>query len=340
MKKGFTLIELLAVIVILAVIALISVPMIMNIIEKTKLGALEDSAYGIIESGNFYYSSNIQNGLDTIEFTCDKNGCVNDDEKLSYKGIIDSGKVKIYSDGKISICIENGKNAAIKNATDTKVTSSMGSCNTTNDEYYIDEVVSLNVYNELKEKYDSLIEKGDAITSDILVNKTAVVQGQQIIGTMENNGILNWNPLTNETKIIEPGYYSGGTISTNNVYNLAKSEGTMSNAGYVETILVQSYKVTSSTTLSLTLDQGTYWVSASINNFRNLSAVTYGLWSSLETSWAASRIYTNDTYYYKVDAGLVKITESQTFNATYTAGATGDGHAEAYTCILSAVKID
>ncbi|MDD3453852.1 MAG: prepilin-type N-terminal cleavage/methylation domain-containing protein, partial [Bacilli bacterium] len=34
MKKGFTLIELLAVIVILAVIALISVPIILGIIEK------------------------------------------------------------------------------------------------------------------------------------------------------------------------------------------------------------------------------------------------------------------------------------------------------------------
>ena len=36
MKKGFTLIELLAVIVILAIIALISTPMILGIIEKAK----------------------------------------------------------------------------------------------------------------------------------------------------------------------------------------------------------------------------------------------------------------------------------------------------------------
>ena len=35
-KKGFTLIELLAVIVILAVIALIATPIILNIIEKIK----------------------------------------------------------------------------------------------------------------------------------------------------------------------------------------------------------------------------------------------------------------------------------------------------------------
>ena len=35
-KKGFTLIELLAVIVILAIIALIATPIVLNIIEDTK----------------------------------------------------------------------------------------------------------------------------------------------------------------------------------------------------------------------------------------------------------------------------------------------------------------
>ncbi len=38
-RKGFTLIELLAVIVILAVVSLITVQMIMNVIEDTKLKA-------------------------------------------------------------------------------------------------------------------------------------------------------------------------------------------------------------------------------------------------------------------------------------------------------------
>ncbi|MCI8544918.1 MAG: prepilin-type N-terminal cleavage/methylation domain-containing protein, partial [Bacilli bacterium] len=38
-KKGFTLIELLAVIVILAVIALIATPIILNIIEKARKSA-------------------------------------------------------------------------------------------------------------------------------------------------------------------------------------------------------------------------------------------------------------------------------------------------------------
>ena len=49
-SKGFTLIELLAVIVILAVIALIATPIILNLIEKARLGAAESSAYAYIEA--------------------------------------------------------------------------------------------------------------------------------------------------------------------------------------------------------------------------------------------------------------------------------------------------
>ena len=48
--KGFTLIELLAVIVILAVIALIATPIILNMIESAKKSAAKDSAYGYIKA--------------------------------------------------------------------------------------------------------------------------------------------------------------------------------------------------------------------------------------------------------------------------------------------------
>ena len=49
-RKGFTLVELLAVIVILAIISLISFPIIKNVIDKAKKGAAEDSAYSYISS--------------------------------------------------------------------------------------------------------------------------------------------------------------------------------------------------------------------------------------------------------------------------------------------------
>ena len=49
-KKGFTLIELLAVIVILAIIALIATPIILNVIEKARIGSVESSALGYIDA--------------------------------------------------------------------------------------------------------------------------------------------------------------------------------------------------------------------------------------------------------------------------------------------------
>ena len=44
-NKGFTLVELLAVIVILALIALIATPIILNVINDAKKQAAKDSAY-------------------------------------------------------------------------------------------------------------------------------------------------------------------------------------------------------------------------------------------------------------------------------------------------------
>jgi type IV pilus assembly protein PilA len=60
-KKGFTLIELLAVIVILAVIALIATPLIMNVINDAKKNSAKDSAYG--------YTKAVENAMVTYMYT-------------------------------------------------------------------------------------------------------------------------------------------------------------------------------------------------------------------------------------------------------------------------------
>ena len=49
-NKGFTLIELLAVIVILAIIALIATPIILNVIDTARKGAKESSALGYVDA--------------------------------------------------------------------------------------------------------------------------------------------------------------------------------------------------------------------------------------------------------------------------------------------------
>lgn len=58
MNKAFTLVELLAVIIILFIISLITVPIIIDQIEITKKKSLENSTYGIIESGKYLYIEN------------------------------------------------------------------------------------------------------------------------------------------------------------------------------------------------------------------------------------------------------------------------------------------
>lgn len=141
-KKGFTLIELLAVIVILAVIALISTPIILGIIDSSKESALKSSAYGILDAAEVYYASNMLENSQTIEFVCDENGCKSEETSLHISGKVDNGKVKIYSDGKVSICIENGTTAASKKAIETEVMVSKGSCNFEGSDYSIDESIS------------------------------------------------------------------------------------------------------------------------------------------------------------------------------------------------------
>ena len=52
-NKGFTLIELLAVIVILAIIALIATPIVMDSIANAKKGATKDAAYGFAKAAEY-----------------------------------------------------------------------------------------------------------------------------------------------------------------------------------------------------------------------------------------------------------------------------------------------
>ena len=60
-RNGFTLIELLAVLIVLAVIALITTPLVMNIIENARKKAFENSVYGIMETYRLDMAKNLNN---------------------------------------------------------------------------------------------------------------------------------------------------------------------------------------------------------------------------------------------------------------------------------------
>jgi len=232
-KKGFTLIELLAVIVVLAIIALITTPMIMNVIEKAKKGALEDSAYGLIDSAGMYYTNNMLDGsIEKTTFTF-ADGKQTSQQKLQYKGKVEKGSLMLFSDGKTAVCIENGKYAAVKNVNEKMVVIKTGICEF-NQETNMYETITPEkekieeLENTLAQKEKELKELksiGNATAEEILKDKTALVQGIEIKGNMANNGNLDWSPSEKTSYTLPAGYYSGGTISTESAYEAGYTKG-------------------------------------------------------------------------------------------------------------------
>ena len=100
-KRGFTLIELLAAIVIIAIIALITTPVAITMINKSTEGAARNSITGIIKSAKLYHSKNMldrkkdsnQNILNLLDYSGKKPA------EYSYEGygvyINDIGQVAV-----------------------------------------------------------------------------------------------------------------------------------------------------------------------------------------------------------------------------------------------------
>lgn len=114
-EKGFTLIELLAVIVILAVIALIATPIVMNVINKSRQKAAEDSAYGVIQAVKSKYAELLIDKGDEIsegiEADFSNGGAVTgvSGETVTVTGTKPSeGKIKITSDGIVTFPKSDG----------------------------------------------------------------------------------------------------------------------------------------------------------------------------------------------------------------------------------------
>ena len=130
-KKGFTLIELLAVIVILAIIALIATPIVLNIIKTSRKGAFARSAEGVLKASKIYYASSLMEEVTSKEqeFTCDNKTCITESNiKLDVDGSVGEGNVKITSDGKISFELGNGTYCAEKEEDSDKITITEKKC--------------------------------------------------------------------------------------------------------------------------------------------------------------------------------------------------------------------
>ena len=130
-KKGFTLIELLAVIVILAIIALIATPIVLNLINTARKGAFARSAEGVLNASKLYYSSNLVEDITPNKntFTCNNKECLSTNgAKLDVDGNMGSGNVTIKEDGKIFFTLTDNKYCAVKYEANSKVVVKKGNC--------------------------------------------------------------------------------------------------------------------------------------------------------------------------------------------------------------------
>ena len=117
-KKGFTLIELLAVIVILAVIALIATPLIMNVINDARKNSFKDSAYGITKAIELKSMRERLNDNGNSIFVVDLTGT-----DLDFKGSKPKkGYAAINVSGDIALEMNDGTWCVTKGFTDTDVT--------------------------------------------------------------------------------------------------------------------------------------------------------------------------------------------------------------------------
>lgn len=125
-KNGFTLVELLAVIVVITIIALIAVPLVLDIIEKSKKNAFKASAYGIIDAATKkYLEFSLENFRDDMMFQYrdQKEYPSINNNYLEYSGSRpNSGDVLLKGNGEISISIHNGTYCAKKNNENEEVT--------------------------------------------------------------------------------------------------------------------------------------------------------------------------------------------------------------------------
>ena len=112
MKKGFTLVELLAVIVILALVALITIPVILNVVDKSKDKTYKRSidAYGrAIEKGIAEYMLDHENDT-SAQLTV---SMLENNNYIKYEGnVVKCETSQIYSDKTVYLanCKVNNEN--------------------------------------------------------------------------------------------------------------------------------------------------------------------------------------------------------------------------------------
>ena len=200
-KKGFTLVELLATIVVLSVIALIAVPIVINVIEKAKKSALVSSVNGLVESANMYYTNEIIKGdiSDNVIFDFEK-GIQTSDNKLSYKGKVYNGKLILTSDSDVITCIDDGKYYAYKEKNSDEIVSGIGTClyDGTTGDFTIESDIDV-IQKECASDKQELQNKIDELTDNVNSLQTIINEKEYEISNLQ----ATIDNLNNEITVLE-----------------------------------------------------------------------------------------------------------------------------------------
>ena len=134
-NKGFTLIELLAVIIILAVIALIATPTILNVIDNARRKAFEETARGYYNATRYLYNElYLKNERQDLNFTFEDGQQVssNSNYKLEVSGEIPKGGlVYLSQSGQVLVSIHNNKYCAnVSNEGKVSLSENIEGCST------------------------------------------------------------------------------------------------------------------------------------------------------------------------------------------------------------------
>ena len=139
-NKGFSLMELLAVIVILAMIALITTPLILNVIQSSREKAFMDTAHGLIVAAGTYQTEKQALNEDTTLSINYKTSTDDEKNQLKVDGDLpDAGEFVVDENGKVTLALWSNdahvcvvKEASDKNAKVNENITNADSCTIAN----------------------------------------------------------------------------------------------------------------------------------------------------------------------------------------------------------------
>ena len=112
--KGFTLIELLGVIIILAIVAIVATPIIIDLVEDARNKTNEETVYGIINAGKYYYAESMLD--DTKKYNVENKQDIYDLIVLNGEKPKE-GKLYVNNSGQVAMSVIIGNKCYVKNFT-------------------------------------------------------------------------------------------------------------------------------------------------------------------------------------------------------------------------------